>query len=282
MMNGKMLHRLRPLFLAALCPLMAYADGEVGVKASVQEGSAVKETAMFMLSKTPRISFDSDGKLVMKLGDSSTNVAELPLKNGAEMHITMQDYDESVNQQTVVVPADDYTTLSSAFLLTVPSDVEVYAPEYDVQTNVLKLDQNTRVAEGTVLPAGTGVVLKKQGEYVFGYSDAEPSAVTSSLTGSVVSTPVTDYDGTVYSLAKEGGTVAFYKYSQSMTAAGKAYLVIPATHQPEKIPFYDIATSIGKELITPASASAYNLAGQQVGNGYRGIIIQDGKKTYRK
>lgn len=278
--------RLRPFLLAALCPMMAYADGEgdVGVKATVREGTTVRESAQFLLSKTPRISFDSDGKVVMKLGNSDTNVAELPMKNGAELRITMQNYDESQNNLTATVSSAGYSTLYSAFQLTVPSDVEVYAPEYDAETNVLKMNNDTKVAEGTVLPAGTGIVLKKQGEYDFTYSDAEPTYVNSALTGSVVSAPVTDFDGSIYFLAEENGTVAFYKYDQPMTVAGRAFLVLPDTQQAEQVALVsdDIATSIDVTLSAgPANTSAYNLAGQQVGNNYRGIIIQNGKKIKR-
>lgn len=280
--------RLRPLLLALLCPLMAYADGEVGVKATVREGTTVKEKAVFKLSKTPRISFDSEGKLVMKLGDSNANVAELPLTNGAEMRITMEDYDESENKQSVTVSAANYSTLYSAFQMTVPAGVEVYVPEYDAENRVLKMNSDTRVATGTVLPAGTGIVLKNQGSYDFEYSDEEPAAITSALTGSVVSAPVTDFDGVIYSLAKEDGVVAFYRYAQPMTVGGKAFLVLPDTQQGKQITFAfdDIQTSIDETLSngTPASnthAPAYNLAGQQVGSGYRGIIIQNGKKIRR-
>lgn len=276
--------RLRPLLLAVLCPLMAYADGDVGVKATVREGTTVRESAQFHLSKTPRISFDSDGKVVMKLGDNDTNVAELPMKNGAELHVTMQDYDESQNKINATVSAADYSTLYSAFQLTVPSGVEVYAPEYDAEKNVLKMNSDTKVAEGTVLPAGTGIVLKNQGEYEFTYSDATPAQVNSALTGSVVSAPVTDFDGTIYSLAKENGAVAFYKYAQPMTVAGKAFLVLPNGQQAKQVifAFDDTVTKID---IVPSTEHAntpiYNIAGQHVGNNYRGIIIKNGKKIRR-
>lgn len=276
--------RLRPLILAVLCPMMAYADGDVAVKATVREGTTVRESAQFHLSKTPRFSFDSDGKVVMKLGDNDTNVAELPMKNGAELHVTMQDYDESQNKLTATVSSAGYSTLYSAFQLTVPSDVEVYAPEYDAEKNVLKMNSDTKVAEGTVLPASTGIVLKNQGTYDFTYSDAEAAEVNSALTGSVVSAPVTDFYGTIYSLAKENGTVAFYKYAPQMTVAGKAFLVLPNGQQAKQVTFAfdDTATNIDvTPSAEPANTPAYNLAGQQVGNSYRGIIIQNGKKIRR-
>lgn len=275
--------RLRPLMLAVLCPLMAYADGDVGVKATVREGTTVRESAQFQLSKTPRISFDSDGKVVMKLGDNNTNVAELPIKNGAELHVTMQDYDESQNKLNATVSAAGYSTLYSAFQLTVPSDVEVYAPEYDAEKNELKMYGDARLAEGTILPPATGVVLKNQGEYEFYYSDAEPADVSSSLTGSVVSAPITDFDVTVYSLSKEGNTVAFSKYEQPTTVAGKAYLALnDSTIGQVTLMFDDIATNISESLsCVTGNTPSYNLAGQQVGGSYHGIIIQNGKKISR-
>lgn len=281
---SRMKRRLRPLLFAVLCPMMAYADGDVGVKAMVREGTTVRESAQFRLSKTPRISFDSDGKVVMKLGDSNTNVAELPMKNGAELHVTMQDYDESQNKLTATVSSAGYSTLYSAFQLTVPSGVEVYAPEYDAEKNVLKMNNDAKVAEGTVLPAGTGIVLKNQGGYDFTYSDAEPTQVYSALSGSVASAPVTDFDGTLYSLAKENGTVAFYKYAQPMTVAGKAFLVLPNGQQAKQVAFMfdNITTNVDfVPSAEPANTPVYNLAGQQVSGSYRGIIIQNGKKIRR-
>lgn len=276
--------RLCPLLLAVLCPLVTYADGDVGIKATVCEGTTVRESAQFRLSKTPRISFDSDGKLVMKLGDSNTNVAELPMKNGAELHVTMQDYDESQNKFTANVSSAGYSTLYSAFQLTIPSDVEAYAPEYNAEKNVLKLNDDTKVAEGIILPAGTGIVLKNQGEYDFIYSDTEPAQVKSSLTGSVVSAPVTDFNGTIYSLAKEDDVVAFYKYAQSMTVAGKAFLVLTNGQQSKKVIFAydDIVNDI--DVISNdefSNGPIYNLVGQIVGKSYRGIIIHNGKKLRR-
>lgn len=275
--------RLRPLLLALLCPLMAHADGDVGVKAEVREGSTVKEAAMFQVSKNPTFKV-VDGKLVMTVGDNDANVAELPLKNGAEMHVTVAAYDESQNKKAVAVSSAGYSTLYSAFQVTVPSGVEVYAPAYDAERNVLKMNSETLVAEGTVLPAGTGVVLKNQGIYDFAYSDAEPTAVTSALTGSVVAAPVTDYDGTIYSLAKENNVVAFYRYTPSTTVAGKAFLVLDKSQQTKQITFaFDDAADVHNIVVdeTGANGPAYNLAGQQVGSGYRGIIIQNGKKIRR-
>lgn len=276
--------RLRPLLLAVLCPMMAYADDDVGVKATVREGTTVRESAQFRLSKSPRISFDSDGKVVIKLGDSNTNVAELPMKNGAELHITMQSYDESQNKLAATVSAANYSTLYSAFQLTVPSGVEVYAPEYDAEKNVLKINNETKIDAGTVLPAGTGIVLKNQGNYEFEYSDDTPTDIRSALTGSVVSAPVDDFNGTIYSLAKENEVVAFYHYVEPMTVAGKAFLVLTNSQQAKKVTFAFDDTSTNIDVAPnaePINGPAYNLVGQQVGNNYRGIIIQNGKKIKR-
>lgn len=276
--------RLRPLLLALLCPLMAHADGDVGVKAEVREGSTVKEAAMFQVSKNPTFKV-VDGKLVMTVGDNDANVAELPLKNGAEMHVTVAAYDESQNKKAVAVSSAGYSTLYSAFQVTVPSGVEVYAPAYDAERNVLKMNSETLVAEGTVLPAGTGVVLKNQGIYDFAYSDAEPTAVTSALTGSVVAAPVTDYDGTIYSLAKEDNVVAFYRYTPSATVGGKAFLVLNKSLQTKRVTFaFDEITNIdnnerGQNVV---DGPIYNLSGQKVGGSYRGIVIQNGQKIRRK
>lgn len=282
--------KLISLFAAVSCIVSANAqattldnaDNDKGVKTQVSQGDAVKETAMFRLPKKAHISLEG-GKATMRLGDDDHNVAELPLKNGAKMHIALEDYDaEAQSHLTATVSSAGYSTLYSAFQLTVPSGVDVYAPEYVQSSNVLRFEN--KLAAGTVLPAGTGLLLKNAGTYNFAYSEAQPADVTSALTGSVVSAPVEDFAGTIYSLAKEDGVVAFYKYSQSTTVGGKAFLVLPAA-QAKKVTFDfgNSTTSVNEmESAEPTDATTYNLSGQQVMGSYRGIIIQNGKKKIRR
>lgn len=273
---------LLPLFLAMLCPMMSYADNEKGIKVQVSEGSDVKETAMFRLSKSPRFCFDN-GKVIMRLGDGDANVAELPLKNGAKMHVSMEDYTEEQNKLTVTVPAMGYSTLYSAFQLTVPAGVDVFTPMYRQQLDVLAFD--SKWGEGTVLPAGTGVILKNEGTYEFRYSDAQPQAdVISPFIGSAVSAPVSDFGGTIYSLGMEDGLVGFYKYTAETTVGGTAFLLLPADSQVEFVDFMFSNNIVGindVQSTEPASTPEYNLSGQKIGSSYRGIIIRNGKKTWR-
>ena len=267
---------------------MAYADDAVRV--SVGNEQSVSQTAQFLLSQHPTFQF-IDGKAVMTLGDGTTHVAELPMSNGAQMSIECSTYDESSNKISASVSSAGYGTLYSAFQLTLPDGVEVYAPTYDSDTRKLKLNSSTIIPEGTAIPVGTGVILKNQGTYDFDISSDAPSDVTSALSGSAVTIPAsTITDGEIYSLAKENGIVAFYHYTGENIIGGKAFLVLNEVSMSKEVMF-DFSgndTPTGVEEVKEENAIAknvryFNIAGQRVNpDKASGIVIVEGKKIVKK
>lgn len=279
---------VRPMLLAMLCPLMSYADGDDdGMLVSVYQNSTVVEAAQFPSSCSLHFKVSNDGRLLMTTTNGTARAAELPLKHGATMRIRMAEHNEQNTRRQVIVSDAGYATLFSAFQTIIPSGVGVYAPTYDDAQQAIILNSGTKLPEGSILPPATGVILKNTGYYAFAYTTNTPDTPDtpeSCLTGSVVATPVSDFDGTIYSLAMEDNIVGFYKYAADVTGAGKAFLVLNNVSGTSgaKVAFItdDDATSISTAPThKSANGRTYNLAGQQVNSSYRGIVIRNGKKV---
>lgn len=273
---------------------IANAQSTSAIKASVSQGSEVYETAQFLVSDNPKFSFDANGKLIMTLGSRTYHQAELPMSNGAAMRVSIADYDQASNQKPVKVSPVGFSTMYSAFQVAVPDGVEAYAPTYDSEKKVFKLDESTRIPTGTVLPVGTGVILKNEGSFYFPYTKKTPSSVSTCLTGSAVIAPVSEFnDGSaaqIYSLANEDDVVAFYRYVPHGTVAGKAFYVLSTSAGAKSITF-DFGDILATDIQMPADASAtgdnscYNIAGQRIdpaSSDYKGIVIINGKKYLKK
>lgn len=90
-------------------------------------------------------------------------------------------------------------------------------------------------------------------------------------------------DGNVnYILNNKNGVVGFYKANDQKVAAGKAYLQVSAS-QAKDMTFIglDDTTSIELMEVATGNEQMFNLAGQRVSNGYKGIVIVNGKKVIR-
>ena len=277
--------------LSVLCIGTANAQTDV-IKASVVQDGITLETAQFDVSSAPSFTFDGEN-LVMTLGDGTAHIAEMPVKNNGAMSVEFGTSDSN-NKKSVAVTAAGYATFASAFQTVVPSGVNVYAATY--AESKLKLNSATQLAEGTVLPAGTGVILKgSAADYDFVYSSEAASTdaklIANSLVGSVIAVPVTDLTsgtGTIYSLDKIGDVVAFYRYTPDYTIANKAFFVLPAGAKIVGFDFDDEPTGIesagqivrSEEL--GAMSEIYNLNGVRVNQYYKGIVIKNGKKFINK
>lgn len=199
-------------------------------------------------------------------------------------------------QRLVKVGSTGYATYYyGAEPLVVPAGVE--ASTYMMRSLPTKLLVQSHVyVTGDVIPAGTAVVLQADPntEHLFAvsYGDAGIEDSDSQLEGSdAVFTPTNDTDYYYYKLTtKNGANVGFYwaKPDGSAFANGahKAYLKVPksvvdAAGVKDFLRLSDdTATSITSALEAEgAEAPRYNVAGQRVGAGYRGLVIQGGKKV---
>jgi len=119
------------------------------------------------------------------------------------------------------------------------------------------------------------------------------AAVTDNLLSGVTEeTPVTDFDGTVYTLGrgKNSGYMGLHRFTGADLPANKAFLVRDSS---SSVNAYGLVldnedgttTSIGRiengELI-PESNVIYDLQGRRVENPSKGIYIVNGKKQYIK
>lgn len=192
-----------------------------------------------------------------------------------------------VPQETVTISPSGYSTYAAYY----PVDysklgLEAYAVNLNADTKTITL---TKIKEG-VVPAGKAVLLKGTPGKSYELTLAEGS-VTQFETdlqvseGSATSTTET----AVYGLATVNNQDGFYKATEGKTIPAKcAYLEIANSANPAK--FYSLGDQSGsttgitsvKNEAAGNNAPMYNLAGQLVDKGYKGIVIKNGKKIVLK
>ncbi len=141
----------------------------------------------------------------------------------------------------------------------------------------------------TKVPAQTGVLLVgDKGASVSPEATCEADDVTGNLL--VADDGTTTADDHTYILTIKDGKAGFYKSSSTRTlTAGKAHLSYTKIQSSKFFSMYfedDSTTGVGMVApATPAVASnsvIYNLAGQRVDKGYKGVVIVNGKKYIQK
>lgn len=145
----------------------------------------------------------------------------------------------------------------------------------------------TEIESGKV-PAGTGVLLYKEGATEASTATAlyvdEADAI-----GDNILMATTLADGSlairrgVYALSLSGDT--FMEYSGSDFVAGKAYIQLGSINAKSFTIVFegDTTTAINNVNVNAnANGAAYNLAGQRVNAGAKGIVIVNGKKYINK
>ena len=159
-----------------------------------------------------------------------------------------------------------------------------------------KSDSYVHLDEVEQVPAGAGVIVKgAEGLYFVPVVTGDVAALDGNLlvgTAEATYTVGDDY-GKVFKYVKRtsDGVVGFQKAKADWTCqVGHAYLMFSKVQAREFIGIFgdDVVTGIsGASLndngqMTNDDAPAYNLAGQKVGKGYKGIVIKNGKKVVIK
>lgn len=162
-----------------------------------------------------------------------------------------------------------------------------------LEAYAVKLNDDKKTIEITkfdgVVPAGKVVLVKGTGNksYRLTGSDSAGEAFDTDLKvsdGTVTSTG----DKNIYGLATVEGQDGFYKASSAQKIPAKCgYLEVAKTAGAAFFSLGDITgntTGIAdvKAETVKADAQMYNLAGQKVGKGYKGIVIKNGKKMILK
>lgn len=191
---------------------------------------------------------------------------------------------EGVKQESLTIPSSSFATYAASY--------PVGYKKLGLKAYAVKLNDAKDGVEFTeipgVVPAGVPVLLK---------GDANKEYALDKVDGwSPVSTDLKASDGTatssdktaVYGLATVNGQDGFYKAFDGKTIPAKCgYLEVAKTAGAAFFSLGDITgntTGIAdvKAETVKADAQMYNLAGQKVGKGYKGIVIKNGKKMILK
>ena len=165
--------------------------------------------------------------------------------------------------------------------------------DLDLEAYTVKLNDDKKTIEITkfdgVVPAGKVVLVKGTGNKSYRLTGSDTAGEAFDTDLKVSDGTVTSADGkNVYGLATVNGQDGFYKASGEQKIPAKCgYLEVAKTAGAAFFSLGDITgntTGIAdvKAETVKADAQMYNLAGQKVGKGYKGIVIKNGKKMILK
>lgn len=170
-----------------------------------------------------------------------------------------------------------------------PEGVTAYA----VKSNNDGRAQLVKVADGgQVIPGGNGYLLSTANKNGFYLTPSDGEAVAAPaenlLMGSDEAHTFDDEGYKYYILGKSGKDFGFYwqkgtSGTRVYNAAHKAFLRVPASSGAKFLSFTFGEETTGINGITASDAEQngtvlYNLAGQRVAKGYKGLVIKNGKK----
>lgn len=226
------------------------------------------------ITKTVTCSGDNAKRLLLSVGQYEGTISIKNVKIEAL----------AVPQETVTISPSGYSTYA-AYYPVAYSDLGLKA--YTVKLNEEKTGIVMNEVEG-VVPAGVAVLLQGVANKDYALTKADGwQNVTSDLKMSDGTITSTD-DKNIYGLATVDGQEGFYKASSAQKIPAKCgYLEVAKTAGAAFFSLGDITgntTGIAdvKAETVKADAQMYNLAGQKVGKGYKGIVIKNGKKMILK
>ena len=267
-------------------------DQEGSISAELQNPNGLKFINEYVsCGSFPVINLTKDYKEVevstMCTGDGATRL----LLNLGKYPGTI--YIKSVNivaldvpQETVNISPSGYSTYAAYY----PVDysklgLEAYAVNLNADKKTITL---TKIKEG-VVPAGKAVLLKGTRGMSYELKKGEGDEAKFDTDLKVSEGSATSTTGTaVYGLATVNGQDGFYKAVGKTIPAKCAYLEIEDNGNSAK--FYSLGDHSGsttgitsvKNEAAGNNAPMYNLAGQLVDKGYKGIVIKNGKKIVLK
>lgn len=192
------------------------------------------------------------------------NLTEKPVKVAESISVNSSGY---ATYYTDV--ALDFTGLKNMFAYT--------AEVSEGKVNFTKVDK---------VPANTGVLLRNPNGLTA--TNVVPVADSATGTSAFVGTlediaALASVDGEYSNFILNNGNsgIGFYPASGKKVAAHKAYLHVETSALAKGLTFigFDDATGIELMEVENNNAQMFNLAGQRVGNDYKGIVIINGKKV---
>lgn len=226
------------------------------------------------ITKTVTCSGDNAKRLLLSVGQYEGTISIKNVKIEAL----------AVPQETVTISPSGYSTYA-AYYPVAYSNLGLKA--YTVKLNEEKTGIVMNEVEG-VVPAGVAVLLQGVANKDYALTKADGGQnVISDLKMSDGTITSTDSKN-VYGLATVNGQDGFYKALNGKNIPAKCgYLEVAKTAGAAFFSLGDITgntTGIAdvKAETVKADAQMYNLAGQKVGKGYKGIVIKNGKKMILK
>ena len=185
---------------------------------------------------------------------------------------------------SVTVSSAQYATYATSYNLTVPSDenVKVYTVKVNEAGTAI---EKTAIAAGTVIPAGTGILVNgAEGSYDFAVTSDEAATVENN--DLVAATANVTSDGaTYYALAMKNGKVGFSLVAEGVVIpAGKAYLKVSEASGAKFISMDGELTGIDNVKTEAASErdAYYTLQGLKTAKPAKGLYIHNGKTVIIK
>lgn len=210
-------------------------------------------------------------RLLLNLGKYAGTVSIKNLKIEAE----------GVKQESLTIPSSSYATYAAYYPV---NYAELGLKAYAVKLNEAKDGVEFTEIPG-VVPAGVAVLLKGEADTEYALDKATGwSSVVTDLKASD-GTSATSGAATLYALSTVDGVTAFYPVKlDSKIPAKRCYLEVKGTSA--KAAFFSLGTNFGETTgissvenkVEKADAPVYNLAGQLVGKGYKGLVLKNGKK----
>lgn len=217
---------------------------------------------------------DGADRLLLNLGTYAGTVSIKNLKIVAE----------NVKQESLNIPSSSFATYAAYYPV---NYAELGLKAYAVKLNDAKNGVEFTEISG-VVPAGVPVLLKGDANAVKALDKADGgSTVYTDLKVSDGTSASTDA-ATLYALSTVDGVTAFYPVKKgSAIPAKRCYLeVVKQDASASNAAFFSLGTNFGETTgissvenkVEKADAPVYNLAGQLVGKGYKGLVIKNGKK----
>lgn len=192
---------------------------------------------------------------------------------------------EGVKQEPLTISPSGYSTYAAYYPVNYAElGLKAYAVKLNAEEKTITLEE----IKG-VVPAGVPVLLKGDANKVYALDKAEGGSPVSTDLKFSDGTATSTAETTVYGLATVDSQDGFYKASKGKTIPVKcAYLEVENSASPAKC--FSLGDHSGsttgitsvKNEAAGNNAPMYNLAGQLVGKGYKGIVIKNGKKIVLK
>ena len=210
-----------------------------------------------------------------------TGDKEFALYRFSDMLTKVEIYSPKITE-TVSVSDAGYATYATTNNVVVPNDenVKVMTVKVNADNSTITLHE---VAANTVIPAGTGILVKAaQGNHDFVVTSEDGTTLDNDL--KVAKEAVTSYGAKYFALTTlSDGKVGFAKVANGVNIpAGKAYLEVPGKTAAKFFGLDGEATGINSVKTAKADGAYYTLEGVKTTKPVKGLYIHNGKKIVVK